>query len=130
MPVLHTSAINRPPTINRGATTTNQEQARERTRRGRRALVLWPWLLVTVAWAVLILATLAHQTFLLDHHTCCKPAACPGSQHWKSSALLAGDDGGDDAAIQYAHGQPGGVCRSQTSTARRGLPWRSWPAMP
>src|SRR5690349_2225130 len=41
-------------------------QARERT--GRRALVLWPWLLVAVAWTVLILATLAHQTFLLDHH--------------------------------------------------------------
>jgi len=43
-------------------------QARERTRRGRRVLVLWPWLLVAVAWAVLVLATLAHQTFLLDHH--------------------------------------------------------------
>ncbi|HEX6481155.1 MAG TPA: DUF2182 domain-containing protein [Ktedonobacteraceae bacterium] len=43
-------------------------QAREQTRRPHRALVLWPWLLVAVAWAVLILATLAHQTFLLDHH--------------------------------------------------------------
>ncbi|HJT58236.1 MAG TPA: hypothetical protein VJ761_17155 [Ktedonobacteraceae bacterium] len=44
------------------------QEVRERTRRGRRALVLWPWLLVAVAWTVLILATLAQQTFLLDHH--------------------------------------------------------------
>jgi predicted metal-binding membrane protein len=43
-------------------------QAREQTRRPRRVLVLWPWLLVAIAWAVLILATLTHQTFLLDHH--------------------------------------------------------------
>src|SRR5690348_5429406 len=68
MPLLHTSALNRPPTINRGATTTDPEQARDRTRRPRRVPVLWPWVLVAAAWAVLVLATLTHQTFLLDHH--------------------------------------------------------------
>jgi len=47
---------------------TDQEQATDRTRRPHRVPVLWPWLLVTVAWAVLVLATLTHQTFLLDHH--------------------------------------------------------------
>src|SRR5207249_1940438 len=36
------------------------------------------------------------------------------------SALLADHDGGDDAAIQYAHGQAGGVCWSQARTSRRG----------
>jgi predicted metal-binding membrane protein len=46
---------------------TYQERARNRTRR-RRVPVLWPWLLVTVAWAVLVLAELLHQTFFLDHH--------------------------------------------------------------
>jgi predicted metal-binding membrane protein len=46
---------------------TDQEQARNRTRRCR-VPVLWPWLLVTVAWAVLVLAELLHQTFFLDHH--------------------------------------------------------------
>src|SRR5258708_8073859 len=50
---------------------------RERTRRGRRALVLWPWLLVAVAWAVFILATLAHQTFLLDHHYLLQASGLP-----------------------------------------------------
>src|SRR5258708_6361762 len=34
----------------------------------RRVPVLWPWLLIAPAWTVLVLATLAHQTFLLDHH--------------------------------------------------------------
>ena len=61
MPVLQTSARKR-------LSPSKQERARAQIRRPRRALVLWPWLLVAVAWAVLILATLAHQTFLLDHH--------------------------------------------------------------
>src|SRR5258708_8479869 len=52
-------------------------QARERTRRGRRALVLWPWLVVAVAWAVLVLAMLAHQTFLLDHHYLLQASGLP-----------------------------------------------------
>src|SRR5215471_12691162 len=77
MPVLHTSAINRPPTINRGATTTDPEQVRGRTRRPRRVPVLWPWLLVAGAWAVLVLATLAHQTFLLDHHYLLQASGLP-----------------------------------------------------
>jgi predicted metal-binding membrane protein len=29
---------------------------------------LWPWLLVACAWAVLMFATLTHQTFILDYH--------------------------------------------------------------
>src|SRR5690242_9435378 len=37
-------------------------------------------------------------------------------------AVLAGDDGGDDAAFQYAHGPIGGVCRSQASTSRSDPP--------
>src|SRR5258708_34678844 len=52
-------------------------QARERTLRPRRALVLWPWLLVGVAWVVLILATLGHQTFLLDHHYLLQASGLP-----------------------------------------------------
>ncbi len=52
-------------------------QARERTLRPRRALVLWPWLLVAVAWVVLILATLGHQTFLLDHHYLLQASGLP-----------------------------------------------------
>src|SRR5215471_4899021 len=47
---------------------TDREQVTDRTRRPHRVRVLWPWLLVAVAWAVLVLATLTHQTFLLDHH--------------------------------------------------------------
>jgi predicted metal-binding membrane protein len=46
---------------------TNQEQARDLPRRSRRVPVRWPWLLVATAWAVLILAILTHQTYLLDH---------------------------------------------------------------
>ncbi len=70
MPVQHTSAINR-------LSTTNQEQARDRTRRPRRVPVLRPWLLVAVAWAVLVLATLTHQTFLLDHHYLLQASGLP-----------------------------------------------------
>src|SRR5713101_3072028 len=56
---------------------TNQEQARDQTRRGRRVPVLWPWLLVAVAWGVLVLATLTHQTFLLDHHYLLQASGLP-----------------------------------------------------
>ena len=47
---------------------TRPQKARDRTRHPRRVPVLWPWLLVAAAWGVLVLATLGHQTFLLDHH--------------------------------------------------------------
>ena len=56
---------------------TDPHKARERTQRPRRALVLWPWLLVAAAWAVLVLATLAHQTFLLDHHYLLQASGLP-----------------------------------------------------
>src|SRR5713101_9790296 len=56
---------------------TDPHRARERTQRPRRALVLWPWLLVAAAWAVLVLATLAHQTFLLDHHYLLQASGLP-----------------------------------------------------
>ena len=47
---------------------TTPTQEAEQPQHSRRSLVLWPWLLVAIAWGVLVLATLAHQTFLLDHH--------------------------------------------------------------
>src|SRR5258708_30168138 len=56
---------------------TDPHRARERTQRPRRALVLWPWLLVAAAWGVLALATLAHQTFLLDHHYLLQASGLP-----------------------------------------------------
>src|SRR6266699_2390487 len=56
---------------------TDQEQATDRTRRPHRVPVLWPWLLVAVAWAVLVLATLTHQTFLLDHHYLLQASGLP-----------------------------------------------------
>src|SRR5947209_15994005 len=56
---------------------TDPHKARERTQRLRRAIVLWPWLLVAAAWAVLVLATLAHQTFLLDHHYLLQASGLP-----------------------------------------------------
>src|SRR6266496_4811710 len=55
----------------------DQEKATGRTRRGRRVPVLWPWLLVAVAWAVLVLAMLTHQTFLLDHHYLLQSSGLP-----------------------------------------------------
>ncbi len=55
----------------------DQEKATGRTRRGRRVPVLWPWLLVAVAWAVLVLAMLTHQTFLLDHHYLLQASGLP-----------------------------------------------------
>ena len=71
MPLLHTS------TIHRRATTTGQEQGTGRTGRPRRAPVLWPWLLVVAAWAVLVVATLTHQTYLLDHHYLLQASGLP-----------------------------------------------------
>ena len=62
MPVLHLS---------------DQEKVRERTQRPRRAIVWWPWLLVAAAWSVLILATLTHTTFLLDHHYLLQASGLP-----------------------------------------------------
>jgi predicted metal-binding membrane protein len=43
----------------------------------RRVPLLWPWLLVAVAWAVLVLATLTHQTYLLDHHYLLQSSGLP-----------------------------------------------------
>ena len=70
MPVQHTSVIKR-------LSTTHQEQARERTGRRRRTLVLWPWVLVALAWAVLVLATVTHQIYVLDHHYLLQASGLP-----------------------------------------------------
>src|SRR6266704_2815702 len=56
---------------------TNPQKVSEQPRQARRVPVLWPWLLVAVAWGVLILATLAHQTFLLDHHYLLQASGLP-----------------------------------------------------
>ncbi|GAC1349167.1 MAG: hypothetical protein NVSMB27_19740 [Ktedonobacteraceae bacterium] len=55
----------------------DQEQVVDKARRRRRTLVLWPWLLVAVAWTVLVLATVAHQTYLLDHHYLLQASGLP-----------------------------------------------------
>jgi predicted metal-binding membrane protein len=70
MPALHPSAIHR-------LLTPRQEQAQEGTGRRRRDLVLWPWLLVAAAWAVLVLATVTHQINLLDHHYLLQASGLP-----------------------------------------------------
>jgi predicted metal-binding membrane protein len=56
---------------------TEQEQAKDQGRQRRRAWVLWPCLLVAAAWAVLVLATLTHQTYLLDHHYLLQSSGLP-----------------------------------------------------
>src|SRR5438105_13031462 len=56
---------------------TDSHKTRERTQRLRRAIVLWPWLLVAAAWAVLVLAVLSHQSFLLDHHYLLQASGLP-----------------------------------------------------
>src|SRR5260370_38181502 len=56
---------------------TDPRRARERTQRPRRAPVLGPWMVVAAAWAVLVLATLEHQTFLLDHHYLLQASGLP-----------------------------------------------------
>src|SRR5947209_5951999 len=53
------------------------EQERDQPRETRRARVLWPWLLVVAAWAVLVLAWLTHQTYLLDHHYLLQASGLP-----------------------------------------------------
>jgi len=55
----------------------DQEQATGQTRHRRRVPILWPWLLVALAWAVLVLAGLSHQTFLLDHHYLLQASGLP-----------------------------------------------------
>ena len=56
---------------------TRSQKARDRPQRPRRVPVLWPWVLVAVAWGVLALATLGHQTFLLDHHYLLQASGLP-----------------------------------------------------
>jgi predicted metal-binding membrane protein len=68
MPMLHTSVIHQH---------TTTEQVKDQSRLRRRPRLLWPWLLVAVAWAVLVLATLTHQTFLLDHHYLLQASGLP-----------------------------------------------------
>jgi predicted metal-binding membrane protein len=47
---------------------TDREQVEGQTRRGRRALMLWPWALVAAAWALAGLAVLTNQSELINHH--------------------------------------------------------------
>ena len=54
-----------------------QTQTSELGKRQRRTPMLWPWLLVALAWAVLLLATLTHQTYLLDHHYLLQASGLP-----------------------------------------------------
>jgi predicted metal-binding membrane protein len=42
-------------------------EAKDRAFYRRRTFVLWPWFFVAAAWAVLVFATLTHQTYLLNH---------------------------------------------------------------
>lgn len=42
-----------------------------------RIFMQWPWLLVVAAWVVLVLSTLTHQTFLLDHHYLLEDSGLP-----------------------------------------------------
>src|ERR1700687_3514598 len=44
---------------------TDQQDARPSSR--SQAPVIWPWVLVIVAWTVALLATLTKQTFLINH---------------------------------------------------------------
>ncbi len=55
----------------------DQEQAGDLARDPRRVSIRWPWLLVVAAWTVLVLATLTHQTFLLDHHYLLQSSGLP-----------------------------------------------------
>ncbi len=56
---------------------TDSKEAKGRTQRGRRVPILWPWVLVAIAWAVLVLAGLSHQTYLLDHHYLLQASGLP-----------------------------------------------------
>ncbi len=47
---------------------TDQEQVGRQTRRGRRALVLWPWALIAAAWTLAGLSVLTNQSYLINHH--------------------------------------------------------------
>ena len=47
---------------------TDHEQVERQTRRGHRALVLWPWALVAAAWLLAGLAVLTNQSELINHH--------------------------------------------------------------
>ena len=94
-----------------------------------RAPVLWPWMLVIVAWTVALVAVLTNQNYLIDHHYLLEeshlPLCCgPG----RLSGLLASDDGGHDAAIEYADGLHDGACWSTTDAHKR-YQRRSWLAM-
>jgi predicted metal-binding membrane protein len=46
---------------------TNITEGADRVQPRRRAPLYWPWVLVAVAWTVALLATLTHQTYLIDH---------------------------------------------------------------
>src|SRR5215469_6710319 len=68
----------------RAAPLAEQTDAAVQGRAYRRALVRWPWLLITLAWAVALLATLTHQRYLIDHHWLIEESGLP----WLIAALV------------------------------------------
>jgi predicted metal-binding membrane protein len=46
---------------------TNMTKLTDHAQPRRRAPLYWPWVLIAAAWAVALLATLTHQTYLIDH---------------------------------------------------------------
>ena len=46
---------------------TNITEGANRVQSRRRAPLYWPWVLIATTWAVALLATLTHQTYLIDH---------------------------------------------------------------
>jgi predicted metal-binding membrane protein len=50
----------------------------------RHAPVRWPWLLIALAWAVALLATVTHQRYLIDHHWLIEESGLP----WLIAALV------------------------------------------
>src|SRR5260370_21302626 len=53
-------------------------EAKDRAFYRRRTFVLWPWFFVVAAWAVLVFATLTHQTYLLNHRYLLQGSGLPG----------------------------------------------------
>jgi len=46
---------------------TNMTELPDQAQPRRRAPLYWPWVLIAAAWAVALLASFTHQTFLIDH---------------------------------------------------------------
>ncbi len=53
----------------------NKDMVSQRSR--QRAPVRWPWLLIALAWTVALLAAIAHQRYLIDHHWLIEESGLP-----------------------------------------------------